>query len=51
MDTSIGKDTRSNVVTQQLRKADEIDLDRNRSHRFVIDSQSAFGPRLICSIL
>jgi hypothetical protein len=44
MEISIGKHTRRNVVTQQLRKADDIELDRNSSNRIVTDSQSIMVP-------
>jgi hypothetical protein len=50
MDISISKDTRSNLVTQQLRKAEDIQAGRSRGHRFVTDSQSAFDLRRLVPV-
>jgi hypothetical protein len=50
MDISIGKYTRSKLVTQQLHNADHIELERNRGHRLVTDNQSAFDPRRLVPV-
>jgi hypothetical protein len=50
MEISSGKDTKSNLVTQQLGKADDIESERNRSHRLVTDSQSAIDPQRLVPV-
>ena len=44
MEISSGKDTKSNLVTQQLGQADDIESERNRSHRLVTTANQPLIP-------